>query len=112
MPHKTKDLSVFAKRLKEIRKVYGTQEQFSQRVGIVPSTYRGYESGNRVPDLKILKSICKATGVSADWLIGLDDFGTQPAKSVIMNEAISLTKNDTQVYTDVHNGFPTIHSVT
>jgi len=34
--------------------------------------YSRYEKGTSLPGAEILHNICKTTGVSADWLLGLD----------------------------------------
>lgn len=37
------------------------------------SSLANYRLGRRQPDLETLAAICRATGVSADWVLGLKD---------------------------------------
>ena len=65
----------FSQRLKEVRKEQGmSQKEVADEAGIKPSAYANYEQGTREPSLEILKRICDALDVSADYLIGREDW--------------------------------------
>lgn len=77
MPKKIKNLAqdpkktIFAQRITELRiKTNKTQEETSKILGIALSTYAGYESGRREPDIKTIIKIADLYQVSADYLIG------------------------------------------
>ena len=61
----------FGERLKEAR---GSESQasFANKLGISQVAYSRYESGQREPGLDCLYQIGVMTGVSVDWLLGLD----------------------------------------
>lgn len=66
----------FAASLRDIRLQRGlTQVEIAKQLGVDKSTYNGYESGRREPDVKRIKEIARILNVSADYLIGtqLDD---------------------------------------
>ena len=50
-----------------------SQESAAARIGIGFSTYRRYESGERVPDADVLVRIADFYSVSADYLLGRTD---------------------------------------
>ena len=61
-------------RLKSLRKEKGVnQKVVAEAVGITTSAYSNYEQGTREPSLEILVALCKYFGVSADYLLGLED---------------------------------------
>lgn len=61
-------------RLKQIRDETGkTIKEVSSDLGMTISAYAHYEQGIREPSIDILKKICVYFGVSADYLIGLED---------------------------------------
>lgn len=64
----------FSEKLKEerITKKY-TQKDIALLLGISVTCYAGYEQGYREPDFKTLVKICKVLGVSADYLLGLEE---------------------------------------
>lgn len=58
-------------RLKEIRKECKlTQKQVAAKLGITESTYCGYETGKRQPDLQRVSELAKIFHVSVDYLLG------------------------------------------
>lgn len=66
---------IFAERLRESRKEKGLkQKDVAQMLKISESCYGGYEQGYREPDLKTLIKICKVFGVSADYLLGINEY--------------------------------------
>lgn len=65
----------FAKRLKGIRASLNlTQAQAAVKLGMTQQAYQKIESG-KAADIKIstLKNICIVFGVSANWLLGLEN---------------------------------------
>ena len=66
---------LFNERLVELRKEKGaTQKEVADAIGVARSTYQGYENGKREPSIQIIKALCKYYDVSADYLIGLEDW--------------------------------------
>ena len=60
-------------RLKELRKKENlTQEEFALMIKMRQQQYSRYETGEREPQLKHIRRICRTFNVSADWLLGLD----------------------------------------
>lgn len=61
-------------RLKELRKsLKMSQAEFASAIGMVQQQYSRYEQGEREPQLKHIRRICKTFNVSSDWLLGIDD---------------------------------------
>ena len=107
----------FGERLKdEILRTGKSQNTVAKESGVSSSRLSDMisnpEKAKRGITAENLIKLAKYFDCSTDWLLGLEDVRTQPAKSVIMNEAISLVENDTHVYTDVYNDFPTARSIT
>ena len=72
------------KKIKQLRIEKGfTQKQVADAIGIVPTAITNYESGIREPSLDTLKKLCILFGVSADYLLGLED--ETGAKNYIAN---------------------------
>ena len=64
-------------KLKELRESNGlTQVQAAARVGMKQQAWRVYETDASMPGAKLIVKICDEYGVSADWLLGLDERGT------------------------------------
>ena len=60
-------------RLKELRKEKNlSQAEFASKIGMQQQQYSRYEKGEREPQLKHIRKICKQFEISADWLLGLD----------------------------------------
>lgn len=47
--------------------------EFARSIGFNTETLRRYTTGERTPKGDFLYELCKATGVSSDWLLGLSD---------------------------------------
>ena len=63
----------FGEKLREAREKRGfTQQQIADTMGIDKSTYCGYETGKRQPDVQKIKAISKILGVSGDSLLETD----------------------------------------
>ena len=60
----------FAEQLRKARIASGlTQQQVADAMGITNSTYCGYETGKRQPDVQKIKQLSKILGVSGDSLL-------------------------------------------
>lgn len=68
----------YAERLKSIRQELGlTQKELADRANLAISCISMIELGKREPSANTLLSLSNALGVSADYLLGLEDeFGT------------------------------------
>lgn len=63
----------FAKRLKQARQASGlSQQEVAAALGIDKTTYSGYETGRRQPDLPRLRRLSTVLGASADQLLELE----------------------------------------
>lgn len=70
----------FSERLKEARISLGyTQQQVADEMGITNSTYCGYETGKRQPDVVKIKKLAAILKVSGDYLLetGFDAINTE-----------------------------------
>ena len=62
-------------RLKLLRKQKGvSQKMVAEAIGVTLSAYSNYEQGLREPSNQILINLCKYYEVSADYLLGLEDY--------------------------------------
>ena len=60
----------FTDKLKEARlKQNLTQEQLAELIGILPRTYKNYETGETVPRIQVIRKICIAQKTSSDDLL-------------------------------------------
>lgn len=63
----------FYENLKLAREQKGlSQKDVAEKIGVAKSTYSLYESGNREPNVQIIKKIANVLDVSADELLGID----------------------------------------
>lgn len=70
----------FNENLKEARIKSGlSQKEVSENIGVAKSTYSLYESGNREPNVNMIKKIADVLNVSADTLLGIDEEPTTMA---------------------------------
>ncbi|MCL6615136.1 MAG: helix-turn-helix domain-containing protein, partial [Firmicutes bacterium] len=61
-------------RLKEARRARNlTQAELGRLVGVGKSAISQYEHGLRLPETAVLARLAEALGVSADWLLGIED---------------------------------------
>lgn len=75
----------FADKLRKARESRGyTQQQVADHMGISKSTYCGYETGKRQPDVQKIKQISNFLGVSGDDL--LETGYTTPSKPDVLDE--------------------------
>ena len=68
-------LSTFAKCLR-IARGAESQTSFASQICVHPRQYSKYERGLNSPSVDVLMRICRVTGCSADWLLGLMPVGT------------------------------------
>lgn len=67
-------LELFGKRLRSARREARlTQEQLAVAAGVRVPTISRYECGLMAPKAATALRLARACGVSADWLIGLDE---------------------------------------
>lgn len=60
----------FSEQLRKARLALGyTQQQIADIMGITKSTYCGYETGKRQPDVKKIKQLAKILNTSGDTLL-------------------------------------------
>lgn len=62
-------------KLKQLRRQKGvTQKDVAEAIGVTLSAYSNYEQGIREPNNQILINLCKYYDVSADYLLGIEDY--------------------------------------
>ena len=86
----SKNLTKFAERLRMLR---GTRSQAEMAafVGMNgQASWAQWEIGARQPKLDMFAHLCKRLGVTADWLLGIDD--TQPTPKPSIDEQLALLK--------------------
>jgi len=65
---------IFKKRLyDEIKNSGKTTKQLAEMVGVSPEMITQYYTTKKLPKLDTFTRICKVLGVSADYLLGLED---------------------------------------
>ncbi|MDE6275219.1 MAG: helix-turn-helix domain-containing protein [Clostridia bacterium] len=65
----------FHEKLKELRTQLGiSQDKVAKDMGLTRAAYANYEQGIREPSLEILKVICDYYDVTADYLIGREEY--------------------------------------
>jgi len=69
------DIAKFGRRLKHLRTeiLHMGSKKFAAQAGVSFGMISQYENGKRGPSGQVLFAICKAYGVSADWLLGLSE---------------------------------------
>ena len=65
---------MYGNRIKEERQLKGyTQEQLAEMISTTQSTIGKYEREELQPNIDVIIKLCKIFGVSADYLLGLED---------------------------------------
>ena len=65
---------MYGQRIKELRQEKGlTQAQLAEKITTTASTIGKYEREELQPNVETIKAICKFFGVTADYLIGLEE---------------------------------------
>ena len=67
-----------------------TQQQVADLMGITKSTYCGYETGKRQPDVEKIKSLANILQTSGDVLL---ETGFNPESDAKFEEALSIFKS-------------------
>lgn len=81
----------FGERLKNARNKKGyTQEELATLIGVAKTTLTGYEKGNREPDVIKIKKMASALGVSADYLLEINEKSEEIIDPPITREAKKL----------------------
>lgn len=85
----------FPERLKEARNAVGyTQQQVADAMGITNSTYCGYETGKRRPDVAKIKRLADILKTSGDFLLETGfiqlESGAVPADGALSPKEVSL----------------------
>ena len=74
---KKREIEIFTENLGLARRARGySQAVMAEKLGIARTTYSGYETGKRSPNVEMFSRISKALFVSADELLGSYDYGT------------------------------------
>ena len=75
-------MSIFAKRVKQLRKDNGwSQEDFAKRLGVTRSAIGNWEQGTREPPYEMLEAIADVFNCEMQYLIG-----EKPASDLSLNE--------------------------
>lgn len=89
---------MFKDRLRSARKSAKlTQKEVAVRLGITESTYCGYETGKREPDVLKIKAISSILGVSGDYLL---ETGFSVPPSHAESDFISFAPDEQQLIND------------
>lgn len=68
-------IEIISKRIREIRMDASlTQKAFGEMLSVSQDTVSLWETGRSLPTTEYVIAICKATHVSADFLLGLRDY--------------------------------------
>lgn len=68
------NLELFAEKLRKRRKEDGaTLKEFAEKIGVALPTYQHYEGAKRKPPVEFVILLSKATGMSADYWLGLSE---------------------------------------
>lgn len=75
-----------------------TQQQVADAMGITNSTYCGYETGKRQPDVQKIKQLSKILGISGDALLetGYENAPTSGRRSVSDEELMFALWGDSE----------------
>ena len=85
----------FSEQLKKARLDAGlTQQQVAEAIGITNSTYCGYETGKRQPDVEKIRQIAKLLHTSGDQLL---ETGFAEKEKAPAQEEQELTEVDLQI---------------
>lgn len=91
----------FAKALKALRENAGlSQGELGDVLGCSRGSISFYEQMQRVPDIEILKNICKHFGVSSDYLLGLSDVKSVDPELQAVCEYTGLSENSAKLLHD------------
>lgn len=85
----------FHDKLRSARNETGlTQQQVADKMGITKSTYCGYETGKRKPDVKKIKELARILNVTGSYLIGVDEQERSSKKAPLYSsEAMRMARD-------------------
>lgn len=67
-------MNTIGERMTHALKMRGmTQRELANKTRLTEATVSRYVSNQRTPTGKHIKTLCKALGVSADWLLGVNE---------------------------------------
>lgn len=94
-----------ASRLKTARKEkFKTAKMAAQFLGIQETTYSCYENASRSPSYEVLTRICRAFGITPNYLLGFDNDAVSENNSIrILTESCLL---DDEVYIEQRDKYP------
>ena len=80
----TKENKTIGTRIREIRKNNDmTQEEFAEKIGVSEKTLASWERDIKMPSAIYLSELCKRTGFSADYILGIGmDYGIMSKKTL------------------------------
>ena len=86
-------MSIFSNRLVSLRKEKGlTQEALATAIHKKRSTYSGYETEGKEPDIDTIGILAKYFGVTTDYLLGFSDERTH-TESVFYNDNVNFERH-------------------
>ena len=66
---------LFTERFNEVLKIsHVNQTELAARVGVSKQAITNLKNGTSLPSLDLLCALCRALGVSSDYLLGLSDY--------------------------------------
>lgn len=78
-------------RIKELRKEYGyTQPEFAKIIGVSNAVVSYWENDLNEPKATYIKAIAECFGVSADYLIGIEDETGAKIKNAYYNNGVHI----------------------
>lgn len=86
----SKKLTKFAERLRMLRGTRSQMEMAAFVGGVTQAAWAQWEMGARQPKLDVFAYLCKRLGVTADWLLGIDDTPQTPKPSI--DDQLALLK--------------------
>lgn len=91
----------FAENLRKARKAAGmTQQQVADKMGVTKSTYCGYETEKRQPDVPKIKQLSEILGVPSDYLLETEKAPAHEGERRATDEEIKFALFDGQPVTD------------
>lgn len=95
-------IEIFAENLGFARRARGySQAYMAECLGIARSTYAGYETGKRSPDVEMVAKITKTLFVSADELFGREHYGTPNLIKEAKTEYVTEPECSAEEYFDM-----------
>ena len=89
--------------LKRLRKINNiTASSVADDLGILPATYRNYETGRREPSVEMICKLADYFGVTTDYLLGREPAG--PVEDKLSQDEASLIDRY-RIMTDEHKRF-------